>query len=389
MDASTSPRQGTAIDARGFSRRNFLAALATCGILSGAALGCLKNTAFAEGKSTAAGTAASDVVGTAADSSAAADGIKSVDIPGSFDAADSFPVTITHAYGETVIEKAPERIATVEWSNHDAVLALGVAPVGCPKATWGIPAGGVLLPWVAEAYEKLGVEPVIFDESDGFDFEAVSDCTPDLILAPLGGMTEEDYKKLSDIAPVIPHIDDVWVTPWRDQITVTAEALGNKKAGEELVKKLEEQLAQMAAAHKVDGQKVSLFSVSATDLSKIYIYTDLDPRGAFLGDLGFKVADSIAARQTDNKSFYIEVSSEEADSLSDVDAIVCYGDEELVKTMQADPLLGRIPAIANGRVAALDSSTAIAGGVYATALSIPAIGDAYLTRIMAALAASK
>ncbi len=43
--------------------------------------------------------------------------------------AQSFPVTIKHAFGETVIEKAPERIVTWGWGNHDALLALGVVPV--------------------------------------------------------------------------------------------------------------------------------------------------------------------------------------------------------------------------------------------------------------------
>ena len=59
-----------------------------------------------------------------------------------------FPVTIEHAYGETVIEQKPERVATVAWSNHEVPLALGVVPVGMSKATWGDDDGDGVLRWV-------------------------------------------------------------------------------------------------------------------------------------------------------------------------------------------------------------------------------------------------
>ncbi len=51
----------------------------------------------------------------------------------------------------------------------------------------------------------LGVDaPNVFDDVDGLDFEAISDCDPDVILASYSGLTQEDYDTLSQIAPVIP-----------------------------------------------------------------------------------------------------------------------------------------------------------------------------------------
>ncbi|MDQ3508557.1 MAG: twin-arginine translocation signal domain-containing protein [Actinomycetota bacterium] len=51
--------------------------------------------------------------------------------------------TVEHKYGSTEIEGEPERIVTVGLTDHDAVLALGVVPVGVvewygeyPSATW-------------------------------------------------------------------------------------------------------------------------------------------------------------------------------------------------------------------------------------------------------------
>ena len=61
-----------------------------------------------------------------------------------------FPVTIEHAFGETVIEAQPERVATVSWSNQEVPLALGVVPVGMAEVTWGDVVGVGELPWVED-----------------------------------------------------------------------------------------------------------------------------------------------------------------------------------------------------------------------------------------------
>ena len=57
--------------------------------------------------------------------------------------AAAFPVTIEHKYGETTIPEQPERVVTVGFADQDALLALGVSPVGIrdwygeqPFATW-------------------------------------------------------------------------------------------------------------------------------------------------------------------------------------------------------------------------------------------------------------
>jgi iron complex transport system substrate-binding protein len=65
------------------------------------------------------------------------------------------------------------------------------------------------------------------------------------------------------------------------------------------------------------------------------------------------------------------VSSEEADKFSDVDVFVTYGDDSLIATLQADPLLSKIPAIAEGRIAILPDATPIAASANPSPLSIP------------------
>jgi iron complex transport system substrate-binding protein len=50
---------------------------------------------------------------------------------------DLYPITIQHAYGETIIEKKPENVVTISWGNHDVPLALGIIPAGVSKANYG------------------------------------------------------------------------------------------------------------------------------------------------------------------------------------------------------------------------------------------------------------
>lgn len=91
----------------------------------------------------------------------------------------TYPIVIEHAFGKTVIEKKPVRIATVEWANHEVPLALGIVPVGMARANFGNDSDDGILPWNRERLKELHAEtpaetPVLFDENDGIDFEAVA-----------------------------------------------------------------------------------------------------------------------------------------------------------------------------------------------------------------------
>ena len=59
-----------------------------------------------------------------------------------------------HAFGETTIEEAPERVATVSWVNHDVATALGVVPVGVPALDFGANENGST-DWFDAALEEM------------------------------------------------------------------------------------------------------------------------------------------------------------------------------------------------------------------------------------------
>ncbi|WP_167957842.1 iron-siderophore ABC transporter substrate-binding protein [Anaerosporobacter faecicola] len=292
----------------------------------------------------------------------------------------TYPMTIEHAFGETVLEKEPERIVTIAWGNQDVPLALGVVPVGMSKANYGVTDDSGLLPWTAEKLTELGVEsPVLFDDTDSLDFEAISDAKPDVILAAYSGITQEDYDLLSQIAPVVAYQTNAWQTKWREQIQLDAKGMGKEEEGNALVASLDELIAEKASAYtQLEGKTAAFFYFNPADLGKFYIYLPTDPRAAYLTDLGLAFPESVYKIAESSDSFSVELSAENLDLLSDVDVMVVYGDQTLLEAMQADPLVGTVPAVKNGAVALVEDGTALAASCTPSALSIPSTIDTYL-----------
>src|SRR5690554_1685305 len=258
---------------------------------------------------------------------------------------DAFPVTLAHAFGETTIEAEPERVATVAWANHEVPLALGVVPVGMSKATWGDDDGDGVLPWVEDALTELDAEtPVLFDETDGIDFEAVNDTRPDVILAGYSGLTQEEYDTLSKIAPVVAYPEVAWGTSLEDMIRIDAKALGLEAEADAFIDELHGEIDAALDANAVIRDKKILFSfIDPSDFSQIGFYTSLDTRPGFLAGLGLPEPSIVQEESAGSDAFYTSVSAEQAERFADVDIFVTYGDPEgdLVERMQADPLLSK------------------------------------------------
>jgi iron complex transport system substrate-binding protein len=137
---------------------------------------------------------------------------------------------------------------------------------------------------------------------------------------------------------------------------------------------------------QIKGKTAAFIYFSPTDLSTFSIYSPSDPRCAYLLDLGLIIPDSILALAGASESFYLTLSAENADKVEDVDIILTWGsvgEAGLVEALQADPLLGSIPAIKRGSIVMLDESP-LAAAQTPSALSIPWAIDEYLTAIAAA-----
>ncbi|WP_020617334.1 ABC transporter substrate-binding protein [Paenibacillus daejeonensis] len=310
-----------------------------------------------------------------------ANGNAANDTTGAADAdTTEYPIVIKHALGEATLESKPERIVTIQWANHDVALAMGVVPVGFSAANFGVQDDSGLLPWTKEKLDELGVtDPNVFMDTDGLDFEAINDANPDVILAAYSGISAEDYETLSQIAPTVAYPVSPWTTTWREQVQLNAAGMGMAEEGDQLIKETEEMLQEKLADYpQLDGKKVVWVNFSADDLSKLHIYTPVDSRVAFLQELGLEIPESISAQITDPTAYSLQLSAENAENLFDADLIVGYGNAALLETLQADSLLGKIPAIEKGAVAFIDSDSPLVAAGTPNPLSIAYTIDEYL-----------
>lgn len=304
----------------------------------------------------------------------------------------SFPVTIKHAFGETTIEKKPERVASLGWGNHEVPLALGVVPVGMSKATWGDDDKDGVLPWVEEKLTELGAQtPVLFDDTDSIDFEAVANTKPDVILAAYSGLTKEQYDTLSKIAPVVAYPKTAWATSLEDMIEMDAAGIGMAAEGEKLADDVEKQITDIGAKHPTLKGKSALFSfVDTADLSKVGFYTTIDPRAELLEDVGMTTP-KLAETAGEKGEFYGTVSAENSDQFSDVDVIVTYSKDPAagLKAVQADPLWSKMTPVKNGAIDFLADDTPLAAVGNPSPLNIAWGLDRYLATIDTAVAKVK
>ncbi len=293
-----------------------------------------------------------------------------------------YPIVIKHAFGETVIESKPERVAAISWGNPDLPLALGVLPVGLSEANYGV-TDSRLLPWTTDRLAELSsTEPVLFRDSDGLDFEAVSDVSPDIILAAYSGITQEEYDLLSEIAPVVAYPTLPWQTYWREQITLNATGLGLQAEGQQLVTDLETMIEDKVSQYpEIKGKTAAFIYFIPTDFSQFYVYLPVDPRAAYLTDLGMVFPQSLMDHAGENPSFSITLSAENVDLLSELDMIIAYGDDSLLQAIKADALLGTIPAVKRESVVFIQDNSPLAASATPSALSIPATIDEYLALI--------
>lgn len=294
---------------------------------------------------------------------------------------EGFPVTIPNVFGETTITSPPKRVVTVDWGNDEAALALGVVPVAMPKVTYGDEDGDGLVPWVKDKLAELGADtPTLMDETDGYDYEAIADAKPDVILAATSGMTKDQYETLSKIAPVVTYQGIPWGTSWQDMTILDGTALGLKDQAEKLVASLEKHVQTEAAKYPAIAGKTFLHTyIDPTDLSQLGFYTTKDARTAYLTELGLKPSAYVASQSKDSDQFWLTTSTEQIQKFTDVQVIVAYGSDQMLKTLQADPLLKRIPAIADGAVAMVPENSSLSSAVDPSPLSIgTSYGDDYI-----------
>jgi iron complex transport system substrate-binding protein len=292
----------------------------------------------------------------------------------------SYPVTVEYRYGTTTVPTRPKRIAIVGFTEQDIVLALGQKPVvttdwygNQPYATW---------PWARRA---LGdARPTVLKAADGIDFEGVAKAHPDLIIGTNVGLKQEDYDKLSRIAPTVPGCKGqaIYFCPWDQQTELVATALGQKARGVALVNTIKKHFAQAAAQHPEFQGKTVTFSQNAFYDGKLYAY----PPGLgteFLSDLGFTINPKLKGLA--KPGIQAEISAERLDVIdTDVQVFATERPGDVDNLLKI-PTFRALNAV-SGHHAVFTDATLSGAMYFMTPLSLPYVLDHLTPQLAAAVA---
>lgn len=273
---------------------------------------------------------------------------------------------IEHSMGVTTVPNAPQRVVVLTNEGTEALLALGVTPVGAANSWVGDP----WYPHIADRME--GVEPV--GKESAANLELIAALEPDLILGTKL-RHEAIYEQLSAIAPAV--ISERLRGDWRINFQLWAKAVGKEKEGAAVLEKFDARVADLA--EKLGDNKEEKVSVIRFMPGHIRIY-QLDSFSGFILDrVGF---DRPENQKVD--SFVLKVGKE---SIPDMDGDRLFyltyepGDgeaTELAKEVLADPLWETLGAVKAEKVHAVDDSIwNAAGGVLAANLMLDDIARIY------------
>lgn len=220
-----------------------------------------------------------------------------------------FPVRFDHKFGTTEVPRAPERVMSLGCSDHDPLLALGVVPVAVRYWYDDVP----VFPWAVDRLN--GSQPPVLDMPVGgdIDFEAIAAQSPDIIMAVYSGISEEDYARLSQIAPTIAQSDDYinYGMAWDEAAMLIGRALGADEKAEAVIAEARAKIEVVRGQYpELDGLKAVVAILR--DGGEIRVYAPQDVRGRALALLGLEVPADIA--ELFGERFSFDLSGERIDN---------------------------------------------------------------------------
>lgn len=235
--------------------------------------------------------------------------------------------TVEHAMGTTTLENTPERIVILTNEGTEALLELGVTPVGAVQSWTGNP-------WYDHIADEMKDVEVVGLESE-VNIEAIAALQPDLIIG--NKMRQEAiYEQLSAIAPTV-FAEDLRGN-WKNNFELYAKAVNKEEKGKEIMEAYDSRIADLKEqlGDKLN-MKVSMVRFMAGD---VRIYQKDSFSGVILNQLGFARPES-----QDVDEFAIKGATKEQVPLMDGDILFYFTYEtgdgaatELEKEWLEDPI---------------------------------------------------
>ncbi|MEC7962124.1 MAG: ABC transporter substrate-binding protein [Pseudomonadota bacterium] len=249
------------------------------------------------------------------------------------------PREIEHRYGTTHVDGTPTRVVSLSFIGHDFLLSLGVKPIALRYWYGNHPYG--VWPWAQEALGDATPQ-VIYGE---INIEQIALMQPDLIVGQWSGMTETDYRFLSQIAPTLPPAkgEGDYSSSWQTMTRQLGLALNRMDQAEAIITRLEDRFAEVRAAHPEWQGKSSAVVWPA----RISAYTSKDIRSRFLTDFGF-AAQSQIDEQVGANAFLVNVPQEDLTPI-DVDLLMWTETANLPQALDGIALRKTMRAYREGR----------------------------------------
>lgn len=303
---------------------------------------------------------------------------------GSASGGDWSPVTIEHTYGSTTVDKKPERIVAVGWSDEATLLELGIVPVGMNASTYAGDDEGYL-PWDLEKLEEMGAEkPELINTDDGISAEQVANLAPDLVLGVQSGMEKAEYEQLSQVAPTVPYLDEPWMTSWKDQTAAIGKAVGKPEEAEKIAADASAHIDGLAKDHPEFKDTTYAVGSIMPSTGELGFYIGKDARVILMEQLGFTPAGFTKDLPVEDGQFYGTLSMENADKI-DADVLVMwYNSAEERKQLEGNAVFQKVDAVQNSGYIAYDDAEQSMAISTPNPLTIPWVMDGYTERLSAA-----
>ncbi|WP_414052202.1 ABC transporter substrate-binding protein [Macrococcus animalis] len=184
-------------------------------------------------------------------------------------------ISVKHAMGITKVPKQPKRVVMLTNEGTEALVSLGIKPVGAANSYVGDP-------WYEHLKEKYkDIEPV-GNESE-VNIERIAKLKPDLIIGNKFRQ-EAQYKKLSAIAPTV--FSEELRGDWKENFKLYAKAVNKEDKGQEVLDKYTKHVEKTreALGDKIDS-KISMVRFMPGD---VRIYHKDTFSGVILDEVGLK-----------------------------------------------------------------------------------------------------
>ena len=182
--------------------------------------------------------------------------------------------TVEHAMGTTEIKGTPKKVVILTNEGTEALLSMGVTPVGAVQSWTGDP-------WYKHIADDMKDVEVVGTESE-LNVEAIAKLQPDLIIGNKMRQ-EEQYNQLKEIAPTV--MAETLRGDWKENFELYAKALNKEEKGKEVLAEYDQRIEDLKGklGDKLN-QQVSMVRFMAGD---VRIYHKDSFSGVILDELGF------------------------------------------------------------------------------------------------------